>query len=283
MIRLSSFLVLFAALTPLLASPLDDAIKAKLDAAKLAYRVAGVEYRQAVGAWFDKRDEAARKDGNKKLVDLIKAERKAFEDRGELPKGAPKNLQETLNPAREVLEAAYRTAVGGYTKARMDREAEATEKELKEFLKTTAGGSKTAPSKSAVPKITPASLKAKLAGKATYDEKAGILSLSYRFADKKELKDFELGDTTPTLLPGGFLMLQPGDSAKHVVQYDTMTMSAALGFKQTKGKVLSTSEDTEVTLSGEFYTGIQFTTKGAPPQNLTLTNRPRGAVTSASA
>ena len=275
MIRTVSLLVLCAALTPLLARPDDDPIRTKLVAAKVAYEATHSDYRLTAQAWFDARDDAARKAGNKKLVDLIKSERKAFEEKGDLPKGGPKNLHEMLNPARAALEAAYRVAVAGYTKARMDKEAEATEKELKEFLKTTTGTPSSAPSKTAVPKIAPALLKAKLAGKATYDDKTGVLTISYRFTDKKELKDFDLGDTTPTLLPAGFLMLQPGDSAKHLVQYDTLTMSATLGFKQTKGKVLSTSEDTEVTLSGDFYNAIQFTTKGVPLQNLTLNTRSR--------
>ena len=236
--RSAPLLVLGAALVTPLAAPADDAIKAKLDAAKLAYKVAGVEHRQAVGTWFDARDDAARKAGNKKLVDLIKSERKAFEEKGDLPKGAPKNLLEQISPARTALEAAYREAVKGYTRARMDQEAEAVEKEYLQFLKSRPAGVK-----GAFPTITPAMLKAKLAGRATYDQKSGVLTLTYLFAAKEELKDFELGDTKPTLAKGG-IAIPSGESVRHVVMFDTMTVTTVLGVKQLSGKVLTTTDGT---------------------------------------
>jgi hypothetical protein len=60
-----------------------DPVKEKLFAAKVAYDGEMREYRKAAGEWFDKREDAARQDGNKKLVDEIKAERKAFDEDGE--------------------------------------------------------------------------------------------------------------------------------------------------------------------------------------------------------
>ena len=46
--------------------------KKKLDAAKASYEENIAKYRSTVGEWFDKRSEAARKDGNRKLLEQIK-------------------------------------------------------------------------------------------------------------------------------------------------------------------------------------------------------------------
>src|SRR6266545_6647356 len=81
-----------------------DPVKEKLFAAKVAYDKEMAAYRAAVGEWLDKREEAARKAGDKKLVDQVKAERKAFDEDGELPKGAPTALKLRPAAARKALE-----------------------------------------------------------------------------------------------------------------------------------------------------------------------------------
>lgn len=121
----------------LLASGQDeDPVKAKLDKAKAAYAADAKKFRDEVGSLFDKREEAARKDGNKKLLDQIKDERKAFEEREELPTSTPKAVRQKLGAARSSLEKAFDTAVKEYTKGKKDAEAAAVEKELDEFRKT---------------------------------------------------------------------------------------------------------------------------------------------------
>ena len=112
-----------------------DAVKEKLFAAKKAYDKDMGTYRTAVGEWFDKREETARKDGNKKLVDQIKGEREAFDESGMLPKGAPAAISQKAATAKKALEAAYGTAVKEYVKGKKDDEAAAVEKELLDFRK----------------------------------------------------------------------------------------------------------------------------------------------------
>ena len=74
-----------------------------------------------------------RKDGDKKLVEQVLAERKGFDATGELPKGAPAAIPQKSELARKALEAAYTQAVKDYIKAKKDDEAVAVEAAWKEF------------------------------------------------------------------------------------------------------------------------------------------------------
>jgi hypothetical protein len=112
----------------------DDPVKKKLEAAKETYSAEMGKFRQAAEEWFDKREEIARKAGNKALVDQIKTERQAFRDKDELPKTATTDLKQKPAAARKALEAAYKTAVKEYTKASKDAEAAAAEKELEALV-----------------------------------------------------------------------------------------------------------------------------------------------------
>ncbi len=116
-----------------------DPVKEKLFAAKIAYDKDMSAYRTAVGEWLDSREEAARKAGDKKAVDAVKADRKAFDEDGILPKPAPAAIQQKPAQARKTLEAVYAQAVKDYVKAKKDDEAAAVEKEWKAFIKTAAG------------------------------------------------------------------------------------------------------------------------------------------------
>lgn len=121
----------------------DDPVKKKWDAAKAAYEAEMEKFGKATSDWFDKREAAARKDGNKKLVDQIKAERQAFQEKGELPKAAPVTLRQHTIAARSALENAYGVAVKEYTRTKKDVEATAVEKELEAFKRSgsiTVGG-----------------------------------------------------------------------------------------------------------------------------------------------
>ena len=113
----------------------DDPVRVKLDKAKVTFQTDMDKYRSAVSASFDKREEAARKKGDKKLVDQIKAERQTFEEKGELPNTAPAAVKSQLSLARSSLEAAYKAAIRDYTRAKKDVEAAAVEKEYKELIK----------------------------------------------------------------------------------------------------------------------------------------------------
>ncbi len=112
-----------------------DPIKEKLFAAKVTYDKDMAEFRKAAEDWFDKREEAARKAGDKKLVDQIKADRKSFDEVDALPKTTPAAIAQKPPAARKALEAAYTDAVKAYTKAKKDDLAAAVEKELSAFRK----------------------------------------------------------------------------------------------------------------------------------------------------
>jgi hypothetical protein len=115
-----------------------DPVKDRLFAAKVDYDGAMREYRKLAGEWFDRREEDARKDGNKKLVDQVKGERDWFDESGGLLKGAPPTLSQKPVLARKALEAAYAQAVKDYVKGNQDVEAAATEAAWKAFVKASA-------------------------------------------------------------------------------------------------------------------------------------------------
>lgn len=115
--------------------PFGNLIKIKLYRAKITYENDIKKFRDDVGASFDKREATSRKEGNKKLLDQIKAERKAFNAWGELPKTVPAALRQKPEFARATLEKAYTAAIKGFTKAKQDDEAETAEKEFQAFSK----------------------------------------------------------------------------------------------------------------------------------------------------
>jgi hypothetical protein len=116
----------------------EDPIKAKLDQAKTAYDEQLDKIRGALLKSLDEKEDAARKAANKKLVDQVKAEREAFESRGELPKSVPTaNLLRDGKAARTTLELAYVEAVKEYVRAKKDDEAAAAEKDLTAFKDST--------------------------------------------------------------------------------------------------------------------------------------------------
>lgn len=110
-----------------------DAIRTKLEQAKQGYEKIVDEQFEAVLAFFDKQEESARKSGNKKEVDRIKAERTSFTQSGEFPQSVPVTIQRKLAAAQKSLENAYSVAIKDFTKANFDDDAALTEKALEEF------------------------------------------------------------------------------------------------------------------------------------------------------
>jgi hypothetical protein len=143
--RSRASLFLIALLTGVLAFGLcpaqaDDveAVKEKLFQAKKAYDAEVKKFKKAVADLLDKREEDARKKGNKKQVDQIKAEREAFEKTGEPPQMILNSIQEPVTAVRTKLDKAFTAAIKEYLKLKMDDAANATEKEQQEFQLTTA-------------------------------------------------------------------------------------------------------------------------------------------------
>jgi hypothetical protein len=111
-----------------------DPIKDKLLAAKTAYDTEMQQVRKQTEDWLVKREDAARKAGDKKLVDQIKLERETFEESGGgPPKTAPAALKQKYERATKALDAAYAEAVKAYTKAKKDDEAASVEAAWKVF------------------------------------------------------------------------------------------------------------------------------------------------------
>ncbi|HLW63926.1 MAG TPA: hypothetical protein VKS79_01320 [Gemmataceae bacterium] len=239
----------------------DDVVRVKLDAAKLAYEQEMLKYRRVVHDWIDKREEVARMDGNKKAVDLIKAERTAFDEKNELPRTSPDEFRQNFLKARAILEAAYNLAIKEYVQVKKDYEATVVEKELARLKSSPITVIPTPTTANGIPVITPEMLRAKLAGKATYDAKTGVLTVSYKFADKKELEDFDCEGVKPKLAAGGF-KLEPGESVRHVVQFDTLALSVVVQVHVMKGRVLSTSNGTVVTVGGSQPDTVYLDTRG---------------------
>jgi hypothetical protein len=134
--------VLFALGVILLSSPASlaqsDPVRANLDKAKAAYDEQLDKLRAGLLKSLDEREESARKAGDKKLVDQVKAERDAFESRGELPKVVPTaNHLRDAKAARTALETAYTAAIKEYVKAKKDDEAAAAERDLAAFKDAT--------------------------------------------------------------------------------------------------------------------------------------------------
>jgi hypothetical protein len=121
----------------------EDPIKARLDKEKAAYDGQVEKLRAGLLKSLQDKEDTARKDGNRKLVEQVKGDREAFEGKGELPKSVPTAAYtRTLQQARLVLEAAFATAIKEYTKAKKDDEAAAVEQQLTAF-RADAGGAGT--------------------------------------------------------------------------------------------------------------------------------------------
>jgi ribosome maturation factor RimP len=112
-----------------------DPVRVRLDNAKASYVEEIESQRKALVDALDRKEESARNAGNKKLVDQVKAEREAFLNNGTLPKAVPTTAYtKSMSQAKVKVEAAFVAAVKEYVMAKQDAEADAVEKERKDFL-----------------------------------------------------------------------------------------------------------------------------------------------------
>lgn len=111
-------------------------------------------------------------------------------------------------------------------------------------------------------KITPVMLREKLKGKATFNSQSKELSIAYDFASEQQLKDFSTDKANP-IVARRVLSLEAGDKITHCVPFQTLTMSAVLGLKKMKGRVISTTEGTAVGLGGANPDTVYFNPKDA--------------------
>lgn len=121
----------------------SDPTQDKLDKARAAYEAEVARLRKGVLDALQKREDAGRKAGDKKVVDQVKAERQAFEEKGELPKSvATVAYQNGLKQARAALEVAYKQAIKDYLQAKMDTKADFVAQQLKELQDEAGAGAK---------------------------------------------------------------------------------------------------------------------------------------------
>lgn len=127
-------LFLISCLTTAATGEQPDLIKVRLQKAKTAYQEVLNKQQAGMLTALEKSAEAARKTGDKKRVDQIGEEREAYEKLGDLPKVVPvAGYLKATKLARLALRS-YAAAVKSYTKAKMDGEDAAVQKELQEVL-----------------------------------------------------------------------------------------------------------------------------------------------------
>ncbi|OWK35584.1 hypothetical protein [Fimbriiglobus ruber] len=127
-----SAIALGVALLVLAAAPgrgSDDKTGDALAKAKAKFEADMTKARAAAKVYFDGREKKARDKGDKKLVDVAKDERKAFDDHGVLAATGPKDLQRQVTAPRTAIEKAYTLAIKEYTKAKKDDLAAAADQE----------------------------------------------------------------------------------------------------------------------------------------------------------
>jgi hypothetical protein len=139
MIRSAVVAVLFACALGAALGADKDPVKDKLLTARATYDAEMKQVRKQVEDWLDQREATARRAGDKKAVDQIKAERAALEDDEVLPKSVPGALKQRHDQARKAMDAAYAEAVKEYTKADKSDEAASVETARKAFASKGAG------------------------------------------------------------------------------------------------------------------------------------------------
>lgn len=115
-----------------------EMVKEKLFQSKKEYDADLRNFKKAVADLFDKREEDARKVGDKKLVDQTKSERTTFDMTGEISRLPPASVRDPMMAARSKLDRAYSTAVKDFLRFKADDTAEATEKERLSVLAASA-------------------------------------------------------------------------------------------------------------------------------------------------
>jgi len=106
-----------------------DAVKDRLERAKREYDAELEKFRRTVTEMLDAREDAARKAGNKKAVDAVKAVRDSFAKDGQAPADSPRGALMQIMAAREKLGKAYSAAIGEFVRLKDDEAAAAVEKE----------------------------------------------------------------------------------------------------------------------------------------------------------
>jgi hypothetical protein len=118
----------------------DDPVDKKLATAKEEFEKATEKARAGLLAELKKKESAAQKAGDLDMLERAKAEFKAFENNGELPKLVPINGYESqLRVARVRMAESYSVAIKEYTMDGKVALAKAIQQELDEFKRGGSG------------------------------------------------------------------------------------------------------------------------------------------------
>lgn len=229
-----------------------DPVRDKLFAAKVAHDKETAAFRKSVTGWMDKREDVARKAGDKKAIDQIKADRTSFDEDGVLPKTVPLELKQKHERMNKALETAYAEAVKAYTKARNDERATAVDQEWKDFSAKANGLDLLA---LADPKAHPVSgewKKEKTALVGVSDaQKRGLIQLPYEPGE-----EYDLEVKCKRLSGGQYLTvgLVAGGRQVEAVIEEWPQQGGKSGFTTVDGK---TVENNETTVKGQFLKNNQ--------------------------
>jgi hypothetical protein len=104
MTRLPAWLVVIVPVLAACAAGADpDPVRERLERARANYEASEARFRKNVVDALNRKAEAARRDGNKKLLDQARAEQEAFDARGQVPKVVPTVAeQRAVKQARQV-------------------------------------------------------------------------------------------------------------------------------------------------------------------------------------
>jgi len=112
-----------------------DPISTKLDNAKAVYTQKTERFRADLLNELDRREAQARAQGDKKVVDKVKADRASFAEGGRVPIDSVNTTtyESRMRLARSDLERAYATAIKELLRLKQDDRATALEKEFEAF------------------------------------------------------------------------------------------------------------------------------------------------------
>ncbi len=114
------------------ADPIES-IRKKITKAEAAYTSDLAKIHSEVVKWLDTREKEARKKGDNKAVNAIKAAREGLETEGTIPKPAPVSVTKKLETARDLLDATYASLIKDALTNSLDDLANSLEKRRAEI------------------------------------------------------------------------------------------------------------------------------------------------------
>lgn len=109
--------------------------------------------------------------------------------------------------------------------------------------------------------VKPAVLKKKFQGKAVYEPKSGLLSITYDFAKKDQLKDFEFADAKP-IITSRTLLIDGSERITHVARFKSFSIKGQIGVKAMRNGGIHSTNGSSFGLGGLNKDGLYLTAAG---------------------